>query len=50
MRIIIGTRVTYTFWGVVEIATVKRVAPGGNIVFLDNDRWMHLESLTAIEG
>lgn len=42
-----GTRVTYTVYGLREEAAVLRVRHG--IVWLDNGRWMHLESCTVLE-
>ena len=42
-----GTRVTYTFYGVRETATVVRTA--GSIVWLTNGRWMHATSLEELK-
>ena len=42
-----GQKVTYTFYGRREEATITSVANG--IVWLDNGRWMHVESCTVLE-
>jgi hypothetical protein len=41
-----GQKVSFTFYGNPETATIERVANG--IVWLDNGRWMHAESVTPI--
>ena len=41
-----GQKVSFTFYGKPEKATIERVANG--IVWLDNGRWMHAESVTPI--
>ena len=41
-----GQKVSYTFYGKPETATIVRTS--GNIVWLDNGRWMHAESVTPI--
>ncbi len=38
----VGQKVSYSFYGVEETATVIRV--GGGVLFLDNGRWMHFVS------
>ena len=43
-----GQKVSFTFYGKPETATIERVANG--IVWLDNGRWMHAESVTPIAG
>ena len=43
-----GQKVSFTFYGNPETATIERVANG--IVWLDNGRWMHAESVTPIAG
>jgi hypothetical protein len=43
-----GQKVSYTFYGKPETATIVRTA--GSIVWLDNGRWMHAESVTPIAG
>ena len=43
-----GQKVSFTFFGIPVTATIKRVANG--IVWLDNGRWMHAESVTPVAG
>jgi len=43
-----GQKVSFTVYGNPETATIERVANG--IVWLDNGRWMHAESVTPIAG
>jgi hypothetical protein len=46
MPITIGSRVTYTSYGTQKSARVIRVSADGKILFLDNGRWIHRESVT----
>ena len=41
-----GQKVSFTFYGKPETATIERIANG--IVWLDNGRWMHEQSVTPI--
>ena len=44
-----GVVVSYTFYGRAEQAKVIRTSRSGDILFLDNGRWMHLESCTFVK-
>ena len=41
-----GQKVSFTFYGKPETATIERIENG--IVWLDNGRWMHEQSVTPI--
>jgi hypothetical protein len=43
-----GQKVSYTFYGNLETATIERVANG--IVWLDNGRWMHETSVKPVKA
>lgn len=44
----VGQSVTYTFYGVAEVATITRIGKSGTVLFLDNGRWMFTENCKAI--
>lgn len=45
----VGNKVSYTFYGVPEIAIIIRIGETGTILFLDNGRWMHATSVTVVK-
>ena len=41
----VGSKVTYSSYGVEMIGTVDRLSRDGSIVFLTTGKWLHLESV-----